>query len=213
MNLVAEVEPNSPFDRSGIKLNDVILKVNEQNVFGERLPKIMNLIENSYKNGFVRLDVSEFLPSKQIVKKFDPKQPRIISIDRKGKYEYLGFEFEFIYSEKRYEARNVRPNLPAYKAGLRNNDKILQINGDQIYLLEKNQVDEIIDSLGREIDLLVIADLEEYNRIVEKNSKGKKNSNFNLEDERLGKKKNFKDKKIKFNSFKISFYNFEKYSC
>ncbi|RNA30761.1 Na(+) H(+) exchange regulatory cofactor NHE-RF3 [Brachionus plicatilis] len=201
MNVISELEPNSPSERSGLDVNDLILKVNDQSVVGERLAKIISQINYSYKNGFVKLEVSKCVPFEPITPAIDPMQPRLISIVRKGKNENIGFELKFLKSEMRYVARNVHQDFLAYKAGLRENDNILQLNGDQIYQMENDQASEIFRSLGKQIDLVVISDLDEYYRIIKTKNKKKKKP------ESSDSKKNEEQKTEIFNLARIENYD------
>lgn len=170
MAVISILEPNSPSEKSGLKINDIILRVNDENVFGERLEKINNLINKSYRNGFIKLEISRetsSMPWKPVTPYIDPKQPKMVTINRKKKYENIGFELKFIENENRYFAINVHKDLVAYKSGLRDFDNILEINGVKIYQMDNESVNDFVYSLDNEIDLLLISDLGEYYRIVE----------------------------------------------
>ena len=72
------------------------------------------------------------------------------------------FDFKTLKTEGRHVANNVRPGLPASKAGLRDGDYILEVNGEQIDGMEHDQVVHKISKHPNHVDLLVVADLQGY---------------------------------------------------
>lgn len=48
---ISSVEPNSPAQDAGLRIDDLILKVNDQNVVGERYSKTVALIKNESERG------------------------------------------------------------------------------------------------------------------------------------------------------------------
>jgi len=59
-------------------------------------------------------------------------------------------------------ANNVRPDFPADKAGLRDGDYILEVNGESIDNTEHGNVVNKILAQPTQVDLLVVADLNSY---------------------------------------------------
>ncbi len=59
-------------------------------------------------------------------------------------------------------ANNVPLGLPASKAGLRKGDYILEVNGEQIHVMEHDQVVHKMCQHPNHLDLLVVADLQGY---------------------------------------------------
>jgi C-terminal processing protease CtpA/Prc len=59
-------------------------------------------------------------------------------------------------------ANNVRPDFPADKAGLRDGDYILEVNGESIDNTEHDSVVNKISAQPTQVDLLVVADLNSY---------------------------------------------------
>ncbi|CAF0708112.1 unnamed protein product, partial [Brachionus calyciflorus] len=99
---------------------------------------------------------------------FDPKKTRLIHLVRNPTDTQFGFDFKTIKPENRYVASNVQPNLPAHRAGLKDNDYILEVNGESILDIEHDAVVKKIRSKPDQVDLLVITDLDEYLSIVNK---------------------------------------------
>lgn len=54
---VSSVEPNSPAERGGLRTDDLILKVNDINVVGERYSKTVAQIKNESERGILKLEV------------------------------------------------------------------------------------------------------------------------------------------------------------
>ena len=54
---ISSIESNSPAEHSGLKVNDLIIKVGDQNVVGERYSKTTTLIKNECEKGFLKLEV------------------------------------------------------------------------------------------------------------------------------------------------------------
>lgn len=96
----------------------------------------------------------------------EPTKIRLIRLERTSADKQFGFDCKTIKPEMRYVANNVQPNLPAHRAGLRNNDNILEVNGEPIHNLEHEKVIKKIKSKIDQVDLLVVSDLNEYYRIV-----------------------------------------------
>jgi C-terminal processing protease CtpA/Prc len=56
----------------------------------------------------------------------------------------------------------VRPDYPADRAGLRDGDYILEVNGESIDSIEHDSVVSKISAQPTQVDLLVVADLQAY---------------------------------------------------
>lgn len=59
-------------------------------------------------------------------------------------------------------ANNVRPGLPADRAGLRDGDYILEVNGESLENMEHDAVVNKISSNPNQVDLLVVGDYQAY---------------------------------------------------
>lgn len=104
--------------------------------------------------------------SAMIQEEVEPTRVRLIKLERTSADKQFGFDCKTIKPEMRYVASNVQPNLPAHRAGLRDNDNILEVNGEPIHKLEHEKVIKKIKSRADQVDLLVVSDLDEYYRIV-----------------------------------------------
>lgn len=74
-------------------------------------------------------------------------------------------------SEGKHVANNVRDGFPAKKAGLRNGDYILEVNGKSISGIEHEAVVNLIFSDMKKVDLLVVEDIKGYRKNREKQEK------------------------------------------
>jgi C-terminal processing protease CtpA/Prc len=83
-------------------------------------------------------------------------------LTRASRDDPYGFDFKTLKTEGRHVANNVRPGLPASKAGLREGDYILEVNGEQIHVMEHDQVVHKISQHPNHVDLLVVGDLQGY---------------------------------------------------
>lgn len=59
---ISQVETNSPADDGGLRVDDLILKVNDMSVVGERYSKTARLVKNEFERGRIKLEV--IAPSK-----------------------------------------------------------------------------------------------------------------------------------------------------
>ena len=90
--------------------------------------------------------------------------PRLCRLARDNRTEQYGFDFKTIKIENKHVANNVRPGLPASRAGLKEGDYILEVNGESVDGVEHDQVVNKISAHGTQVDLLAVSDLESYNR-------------------------------------------------
>lgn len=59
---ISQVETNSPADDGGLRVDDLILKVNDVSIVGERYSKTVRLMKNEFERGRIKLEV--IAPSK-----------------------------------------------------------------------------------------------------------------------------------------------------
>lgn len=89
----------------------------------------------------------------------EPTVPRLCRLSREKRDDPYGFDFKTIRNEGRHVANNVKPGYPAYRAGLRDDDYILEVNGQPINGMEHESVVQLISSNTKAVDLLVVSDL------------------------------------------------------
>ena len=93
---------------------------------------------------------------------YDRAIPRLGRLVRNTREDHYGFEFKTLKNEGKHIANNVRAGFPADKAGLRDGDYILEVNGESIDSIEHDAVVNKISAYPKQVDLLVVGDLNAY---------------------------------------------------
>lgn len=83
-------------------------------------------------------------------------------MSRESRADQYGFDFKTLKNEGKHVANNVRSDYPADRAGLRDGDFILEVNGESIDSIEHDSVVNKISAQPTQVDLLVVADLNAY---------------------------------------------------
>jgi hypothetical protein len=93
---------------------------------------------------------------------YDKTITRFCHLVRSSRTDQYGFDFKTLKNEGRHIANNVRAGLPADRAGLRDGDFILQVNGESLEGMEHDAVVNKISSNPTQVDLLVVGDINAY---------------------------------------------------
>lgn len=101
----------------------------------------------------------------------DKATARLCSLTRDSKDGQYGFDFKTLKSEGRHVATNVRDGFPAQKAGLKNSDYILEVNGKSIDGMEHEAVVNLIFANPKQVNLLVVEDYKAYKKSKKDKSK------------------------------------------
>ncbi|CAF1459430.1 unnamed protein product [Adineta ricciae] len=151
------VESNSPAEAGGLRIRDVILAVNNQQISDTDFNRIQTMINEAY-NQNSRIDLlvikqkSYELVEKRKIKidqasatvidtpatmpdsyrNFPQLTPRICSICISGNETVFGFDLTSGVNKIGLYAQKVYPNSQAEHSGLRNNDRIIEVNGQNI---------------------------------------------------------------------------------
>ena len=88
--------------------------------------------------------------------------PRLCRLVRNARDDQYGFDFKTLKNEGKHIANNVRAGFPADRAGLRDGDYILEVNGESIDSIEHDAVVNKISAYPKQVDLLVVGDLNAY---------------------------------------------------
>lgn len=175
--IVTEVKPNSPAKRSGLTEGDHIIYIDTYNVQNlHTFNHVTNLIQQQFEqNGQVTL-VTLTGPAYHVLKRrggyLDPLffdyqsrsseqlNPRFYQLQL-SMYD-LDFGFTVQYHNY-FSIKTIDEPSPAYSAGLRKDDIIIEINGRITKQLSIHQINDIMEMSKREgrLDLLVI-DLNGY---------------------------------------------------
>ena len=169
---VIEVEPYSPAAAKGMENGQRLVAVNEKfvNRTLSTIEEIIAEIELSYNSNqitcltvinrevWVQCMENPHVAANLVRKKqanssnnFESCSIRIIRVSQND-----SFGFELASSKLNFHfVRNVEPNLPAYRAGLRNNDQVLKVNGENVSDMKHSEVISRICSNSLQIDLFV----------------------------------------------------------
>ncbi|UJR31719.1 hypothetical protein I4U23_019199 [Adineta vaga] len=155
---ISVVESNSPAAAAGLKINDVILAVNKDDMKKVKYEKLTQSIQKARdKNDTIDLLVMEKRFYDQVLTeriKIDPKQAKTISAPKTMPDEYANFPkhipricvvhltdakesfgFELVNGENDIGVfiQEAHPNTPASIAGLRKSDRVISIDDELVY--------------------------------------------------------------------------------
>ena len=105
-------------------------------------------------------EINEKLIATNYSENLNDTLPRLISITRSSNDQAYGFDLNTNDSLNNNFVTNVFEHLPAYKAGLRNYDYIIEINNESIKNLKHEDIVEKILSKQNTVDFLVVANYE-----------------------------------------------------
>jgi C-terminal processing protease CtpA/Prc len=165
---VSSVEQNSPAMFGGLKPDDLILKVNDVNVVGERYNKTISLIKNESQNGRLKLEVidSENCPTEikntpllQSKTEIDLENFEIVTctLHRKENYPSHGL----CLGMRSYEdvpvtiITKVASNSPSEECDLKVGDLVLEIDGRTTNGLPNKTIARWLLTVGPTFQLLV----------------------------------------------------------
>jgi len=181
-----EIENQSPADEAGMKNGQRVVAVNGEfvNKAFKTLEEVVQAIEDSYySRNFTEITVlepnywDEFMENPSVAAELanfsflgsvidrqtsDRSIPRLCRLSRESRADQYGFDFKTLKNEGKHVANNVRPDYPADRAGLRDGDYILEVNGESIDSIEHDSVVSKISAQPTQVDLLVVADLQAY---------------------------------------------------
>ena len=168
--LVASVIPESPAEKAGIEVGDIIVKLNQQDIDN---PKILsNVVASSDRDKKVKIKVWRDAEFKTIrVKLSKQEQNKIARHDTNDEETKLGLTITPLSDEMRdrygYDDEvegvlitNVQPGSNAYKEGFRPGDVILQLNKVEVTSPEDviKEVKELRDKDANSVLILVRRD-------------------------------------------------------
>jgi hypothetical protein len=133
--------PSSPLKNNNYILTETVTTTTEK--------------KNEYSEEYTLIQQREINMDQAAAKK-DENLTRVCRLIRTANNELYGFDLKTFPVDGRHIAKNIQKNSPADRAGLMDGDIILEINGDSIDGLDKNQVIGLIRMFPRQVDLLVI---------------------------------------------------------
>jgi predicted metalloprotease with PDZ domain len=75
---------------------------------------------------------------------------------------YYGFKFRVLQKENHHVINSVDADGPAFQAGIRDGDYLLEVNGETITGLNHSQSLKKVLANPKHVDLLVVTDLDSY---------------------------------------------------
>ena len=151
--VIGYIEPGSPAEKAGFRLEDEILSINNEKV---ATWSDVELAVGSKPDRLITVDIRRGGEAQEIQ----------LRTEKRTRYAlgYAGFTGKFLT-----QIRMVKPGSPAEKAGLRQGDIILSVDGRPIYLyqfvefLEKNpnrELEFVVNRKGQTLNLRVTPRLE-----------------------------------------------------
>ena len=95
-------------------------------------------------------------------KALDEAIPRLCTLNRASKNEMYGFDLKTIKDDDVHIAKSIQDKSPAAKAGLRDGDFIVEVNGEPVNGLAREIVIGKIVQNVKQVNLLVVANLTAY---------------------------------------------------
>ncbi|KAM6978361.1 Na(+)/H(+) exchange regulatory cofactor NHE-RF3 [Tautogolabrus adspersus] len=169
-HLIRCLEMGGPAELAGMKDGDRILRVGGTHVDGLSHSEVVDMVRNSgatvafhildeasYKkakaNG-VNLSEPQGTPVANGVSK-QAEKPKLCYLFKSSSASF-GFSLRSVKSEKGLFMTEVTPGSMAYKAGVRVNDRLLEVNGENVESLTHEQVVDMIKLAGNCIMFLLV---------------------------------------------------------
>ncbi|KAK6485625.1 Na(+)/H(+) exchange regulatory cofactor NHE-RF3-like [Huso huso] len=161
---LSEVHPSGVAAKAGVQNNDRLIELNGDNVESSNHEQIVDKVKAS-GNSVVFLvvdgEADRYYKNKQIklaggmaTVKHLPHKPRIAELT-KGPDGY-GFYLRQQHAKLGHFIKDIDAGSPADKAGLKDMDRLVAVNGDPVDSLEHEQVVEKIRQCGKKCTLLVV---------------------------------------------------------
>ena len=87
----------------------------------------------------------------------DQPAPRLCYLTRSNNQEYYGFDLKSSKTSGKHTLSNIKKESVAYRAGLRNEDFVLEINGAPVDGLPRDQVVSRILQNPKQLEILVLS--------------------------------------------------------
>ena len=180
-----EVEPDTPAEEAGLKYGQRVVAVNGAFVNRElkSLDDVVQAIEDSYySRSFTTITVldpvmwQDFMSNPNLAADLARPQsrppyrveaidaasplssaPRPCYLEKSDPSGSYGFDFKTLKNECKHVAHNVKPGFPADRAGLKNGDHILKVNGNPIDGIEHETVVRMIGNDPKRVELIVVS--------------------------------------------------------
>ncbi|XP_056145096.1 Na(+)/H(+) exchange regulatory cofactor NHE-RF3 [Lampris incognitus] len=161
---MTDVTPGSVADKAGVKVNDRLLEVNGENVDAATHDIVVEKIKlagNSIMFLLVDKETDRYYQNKHIrlgaglaTIQFLPHKPRIIKMT-KG-HDGYGFLLREEPSRTGHFIRDIDRKSPAERAGLKDMDRLVAVDGQEVDGLSHEQVVDMVRKSGNKCCLLVV---------------------------------------------------------
>ncbi|KAL4656969.1 Na(+)/H(+) exchange regulatory cofactor NHE-RF3-like [Arapaima gigas] len=161
---MTDIIPSGVADKAGVKVNDHILEVNGENVEGATHEQIVEKVKDSGDSVMFLLldeDGDTYYRSRKVkpgvalaTVQHLPYKPRIADMKRGS--EGYGYYLRQDPKMKGHFLNDIDQGSPADRAGLKNMDRLVAVNGEEVDHLDHEQVVEQILQSGNECSLLVV---------------------------------------------------------
>ncbi|KAM8856405.1 Na(+)/H(+) exchange regulatory cofactor NHE-RF3 isoform 2-T2 [Spinachia spinachia] len=162
---MTEVIPGGVADRAGVGVNDRLLEINAQDVEGSTHDQVVDTIKlagssimlllvdgethRHYKKRHTK--IGAWLATTQYL----PHKPRIIQMT-KGSSDGYGFLLEVQKNRKGHFIKDIARGSPADAAGLKEMDRLVAVDGEEVQSCSHEQVVEKMRRSGNKCCLLVV---------------------------------------------------------
>ncbi|XP_061264781.1 Na(+)/H(+) exchange regulatory cofactor NHE-RF3 isoform X2 [Bos javanicus] len=161
---MTDIKPQGVAMKAGVLADDHLIEVNGENVEDASHEEVVEKVKKSGSRvTFLLVDKeTDKHHSEQKIKvkretaslKLLPCQPRVVEM-KKGNNGY-GFYLRESPEQKGQIIKDIDPKSPAEKAGLKNNDLVVAVNGKSVESLDHDSVVEMIRKGGDQTSLLVV---------------------------------------------------------
>ena len=88
--------------------------------------------------------------------------PRLCTLERASKNEFYGFDLKTIKENGTHWIKSVQAKSSASRAGLKDGDFILEVNGEAVNGIDRETVISMMGKNPKTVDLLVVTNLKGY---------------------------------------------------
>ncbi|XP_061407005.1 Na(+)/H(+) exchange regulatory cofactor NHE-RF3-like [Lethenteron reissneri] len=165
-HLIREVAPGSPAHSAGLQDGDRVIRVNGEHVDGGDHAKVVDIIKKSGdKVTLVVQDAKSYKEQRMAATKTTAAtsakgpssqgpRPRLCTLKRIS--DGFGFHLKSIEGSEGISIMDVKYGSPAEKAGLRSEDRLVALNGEDITGLARAVVMDKVKRGGKTVHLLVV---------------------------------------------------------
>uniref|UniRef100_A0A8C5WSV0 PDZ domain containing 1 n=1 Tax=Laticauda laticaudata TaxID=8630 RepID=A0A8C5WSV0_LATLA len=161
---IVDLTPLGAAIKAGVQPNDRLIEINGENVENSTHEEVVEKVKKSGNQVVFLLSDEEtdqhyYRQNMQLIRekanlKLLPHKPRNLEL-KKGNYGY-GFYLRMEQNGKGHLIKDIDSDSPAAKAGLRDNDILVAVNGEPIEALDHEAVVEKIRQSGENTTLLVV---------------------------------------------------------